>query len=75
MKYKVIVTSNFSYGREYETDSKSAMKAAQEYGRCEGGESVKVCTKSGKVLSEVRWSPEDGGKYWRVSSWNLPDRI
>ena len=66
-QYKAIITSNSADAREYIVDSKSAMKAAQEHGRCEGGEIVTVTTvKSGRVLSRVRWSPEDGGKYYRV---------
>ena len=65
--YKAIITSNSTDAREYIVDSKSAMKAAQEYGRAEGGEIVTVTTvKSGRVLSRVRWTPEDGGKYYRV---------
>lgn len=66
MKYIVKVLSNSTHEREYETDSRSAMKAAEKYGRYEGGEVVQVCNKSGKVLSEVRYSQEDGGKYYRV---------
>lgn len=65
--YTCIITSNFSLGREYEVSTKSAMKCAEEYGRCEGGEKVTVKTKSGKILSQVIWSPEDGGKYIRVA--------
>ncbi len=67
MKYKVVITSNSSLGREYETDSRSAMRAAETYGRFEGGERIQVKNKSGKVLSEVRYTPEDGGKYYRCS--------
>lgn len=64
--YKVIIWSDSSYAREYVSHSFSAMKAAQEYGRCEGGEVVRVVTiRSGRVLSEVRWTPEDGGHYCR----------
>ena len=64
--YKAIIESNNTDSREYIVGSKSAMKAAQEYGRCEGGEVVRVVTiRSGRVLSEVRWTPEDGGHYYR----------
>ena len=64
--YKAIIESNNTDSREYIVDSKSAIKAAQEYGRCEGGEVVRVVTiRSGRVLSEVRWTPEDGGHYYR----------
>lgn len=65
MKYICTITSNSSYGREYEVETKSAMKCAEMYGRYEGGEVVTVKTKSGKVLSEVRYTSEDGGKYYR----------
>ena len=65
-QYKTIIESNNMDSREYIVDSKSAMKAAQEYGRCEGGEVVRVVTiRSGRVLSKVRWTPEDGGHYYR----------
>lgn len=64
MKYIVKVWSNSTHEREYETDSRSAMKAAEKYGRYECGEVVQVCNKSGVVLSEVRYTQEDGGKYY-----------
>lgn len=65
-QYKAIIESNSADAREYIVSSSSAMKAAQEYGRCEGGEVVTVTTvKSGRVLSRVRWTPEDGGRYYR----------
>ena len=64
--YKCIIWSNSSNGREYDVDTKSAYKAAQEYGRCEGGEVVQIRTRSGRVISEARWTPEDGGKYYRT---------
>lgn len=70
---KCIITSNFSYGREYEVKTSSAMKCAETYGRCEGGEVVTVLSPSGKPLSQVRWTQEDGGKYWQVPSWNMPN--
>lgn len=64
--YKAIIESNNTESREYIVDSKSAMKAAKAYGRAEGGEVVTVTTvKSGRVLSRVRWTPEDGGRYYR----------
>lgn len=65
-QYKAIVESNCFSPREYIVSSSSAMKAAQEYGRAECGEIVTVTTvKSGRVLSRVRWTPEDGGRYYR----------
>ena len=66
-QYKAIIESNSADAREYIVSSSSAMKAAQEYGRCEGGEIVTVVTvKSGRILSRARWTPEDGGRYYRV---------
>lgn len=61
------ITSNSSLEREYEVKTKSAMKCAQEFGRCEGGEVVTVSTKkSGKVLSCAMWTPKNGGEYYRA---------
>lgn len=61
----------WSYGsllRRYEVESRSAMQAARQYGRCELGEVVEIKTiRTGRVLSAVRWDPEDGGKYIRVT--------
>ena len=64
--YKCIIWSNSSSVREYDVNTKSAYKAAQEYGRCEGGEVVQIRTVSGKVISEVRWISEFGSKYYRT---------
>jgi len=75
MKYIVKVWSNSTHEREYETDSRSAMKAAEKFGRHEGGEVVQVCNKSGKVLSEVRWTPEEGGHYYRALSDDDYERL
>ena len=55
MKKKYIITViNPTAYREYETSSRSAMRAAKQFGRCEGGERVTV------------WTPENDGKYIRV---------
>lgn len=67
MKYIVTIASTASHERTYTTDSRSAMNAAKQYGRCEGGEIVTVRTKSGKEISRVVWTPEDGGRYLRVA--------
>lgn len=64
--YKAIRWSNSSNGNEYEVNTKSAYKVAQEFGRCEDGEVVQVCAKSGKLISEARWSSEDN-KYYRCT--------
>ena len=60
------ISSNSSHERSYEVETKSAMKCAKELGRCEGGEIITIETKSGKTLSRVEWTPEDGGKYFRT---------
>lgn len=59
------VWSNSSYGSTYTVATKSAMRCAADYGRCEGGEVVQVRRKNGTVLSRVQWSPEERG-YIRV---------
>lgn len=61
------IWSNSSLGREYDVNTKSAMKAAQELGRCEGGEVVTITTKGGRELSRVIWTPENRGRYIRVN--------
>lgn len=65
--YNCIITSDSSSSREYDVNTKSAMKAALELGRCEGGETVTITTKGGRELSRVIWTPEDGGRYIRVN--------
>lgn len=63
--YICIIESNTSYPREYRVTTSSAMRCAQLYGHCEGGEVVTVHrARSGKVLSRVRWYPVTG--YMRV---------
>lgn len=62
-RYKCVIYSNSSLGREYGVNTKSAMKCAEIYGRCEAGEVVSVLTKTGSLLSKVIWSPENGGHY------------
>ena len=66
--YVCEIWSNDSQVRRYRVESRSAMQAARQYGRCELGEVVEVKTiRTGRVLSAVRWTPEDGGKYIRVT--------
>ena len=65
-KYIITVVSNSTNEREYETSSRSAMRAAEQFGRCEHGERVTVWTRGGKAISRAVWSPEDDGKYIRV---------
>ena len=71
--YICIITSNGTNGREYEVNTSSARKAAQTYGRCEGGEKVTILNKSRtKIVSQVAWSPEGGigGTYY--ATWFDP---
>ena len=66
--YKCVIWSNNSHGREYTVATRSAMYAAREYGRCECGEIVQIETlTSSRVISRVQWTPENGGKYVRVT--------
>lgn len=69
--YKCIIWSNSSYPREYAIATRSAYKAAQELGRCEGGEVVEVRAQSGRLLSRAAWTPADGGKYLRAPAWEV----
>ena len=65
--YKCVIWSNNSCEREYTVKTRSAMRAAMELGRGEGGEVVQIETMTtSRVLSRVHWTPEDGGKYIRV---------
>ena len=65
--YKCVIWSDSRLYDKYIVKSKSAMQAAKVYGRCEGGEVVQVETlKSGRILSRVKWNPENGGRYIRV---------
>ena len=65
---KCVIWSNSSYPREYRVGTRSAMVAAGEFGRCEGGEVVQIETlTTGRVISRIQWTPEDGGKYIRVT--------
>ena len=59
------VWSNSNPGSSYPVTTKSAMRCAADYGRCEGGEVVQVRRKNGTVLSRVQWSLEERG-YIRV---------
>ena len=66
--YMCVIWSYDSLVRRYKVKSRSAMQAAREYGRCELGEVVEIKTiRTGRTLSVVRWVPEDGGKYIRVT--------
>lgn len=64
-KYVCHIWSNSSNGRRYDVTTSSAKKCAVEFGRCEFGEVVSVCTAGGREVSRVAWTCEDGGKYFR----------
>lgn len=64
-RYKCVIWSNSSHERTYNVHTRSAYKAAQELGRCDGGEIVEIRTASGNVISRAAYTPEDGGKYYR----------
>ncbi len=65
--YLAIISSNSSHQHTHKTISKGALKAALDFGRCEGGEVVRAYSRAGRLLSEARWTPEDGGKYYRCA--------
>ena len=66
--YKCVIWSNNNPGREYKVKTRSAMRAAREYGRGEYGEIVQIETlTSGCIISRVQWTPENGGRYVRVT--------
>ena len=69
MRYIATVYSNSTHEREYEFNSRSAINAANLYGRCESGEVVTVRTLSGREISRAVWTPESGGRYLRVAVW------
>lgn len=69
LKYTCVIWSDSSHEREYQFNSQSAMKAAELFGRCEGGEVVQIQANDGHVISEVRWTPEGSGKYYRTKNF------
>lgn len=65
--YKCVIWSNYRHPAEYMVKTRSAMRAAAELGRCEGGEVVEIRTaKTGRLLSRVLWDQADGGRYVRL---------
>lgn len=62
---KAIIKSNNSHQREYDVKTRSALVAAKELGRCEGGEVVEVRTNNGKLIDKACWNCEEQ-KYCRV---------
>lgn len=67
MMYKCVVENPGRYCHEYPAITRSAYKAAKEVGMCQGGETVTILTKNQKEVSRVIYTPENGGKYIRVS--------
>ena len=66
--YKCVIWSNNNPGREYKVQTRSAMCAAQEHGRGEYGEIVQIETlTTGRVISRVQWTLDNGGKYIRAT--------
>ena len=66
--YKCVIWSNNSHDRKYTVATTSAMCAAREYGRGEYGEIVQIETlTTGRIISRVQWTPENGGRYVRVT--------
>lgn len=65
--YQAIISSNSSHERIYEVSGRSAIKVALDLGRCEVGEVVRIYSKAGRLISEARWTPEGGGKYYRCA--------
>ena len=54
-----IVSDNTVEDRTYVINHRSAMKAAEKYGRAEGNETVTVRTHTGKILSRVMWNTQE----------------
>ncbi len=51
--------------REYKVHTRSAMVCADKYAAYGVDQVVTVKTTGGKTISQVRWTPEGGGKYYR----------
>lgn len=64
--YTCTITSNSSNGRTYEVATTSAIKCAEMFGRCEGGEVITVRRKSGRILSRATYNIETRS-YMRVN--------
>ena len=60
---KVIVTSDFSFGREHETGSMDIIEIAEKYGRYESGEKVSLY-EDGELVAMAMYSDEEGGFYY-----------
>ena len=62
MAYRTYQCSIFSNSaledRTYMINHRSAVKAAEKYGRAESGETIIVRTHTGKILSKAIWDPQ-----------------
>ena len=65
-EYICVIDNNFS-GGERKVTTKSAMKCAFLFGSYGGDETITVCYKSGKIIDRVKYTPENGGRYYRVN--------
>lgn len=63
--YTVLVLSNSTYGREYDSESRDVIKCAYKYGRAEGGEKVYISNAYGQTLACAIWDVETR-KYMKV---------
>ena len=71
-KYLCVIWSDSSYPRQYEVESTSAIKAAEQYGCGELGEVVSIARKrTWEVISRAAWD-EQTKRYYHV--W-LPKKV
>ena len=61
-----IYSDNTTEDRVYTINHRSAVRAAEKYGRCEGNETVTVRTHTGQILSKAVWNQEQR-KYINVA--------
>ena len=60
-----IYSDNTTEDRVYTINHRSAMKAAEKYGKAEPNETITVRMHTGKILSRVKWDSQTG-KYIQV---------
>lgn len=56
--YLCTVSSDSTEEKVYPVSSRSALKAAQKYGKAEGNETVTIRTYSGHILSRAMWDSQ-----------------
>ena len=61
-----IYSDNTIEDRTYVINHRSAMKAAEKYGKAEPNETITVRLHSGQILSRVKWDPQSS-KYINVN--------